>query len=108
MSDEAFKRVKELLTSKGFKSSIRLAIMIYLLAKEKVLFSDLVEALDVTPGNLWSHLEKLREEGLVKVQYVIRDRPRVMISITDKGYRETIDVVKTMIDLLDKVLKSGK
>lgn len=101
-------RVVDFLKKRGFKSSIRLAIMMYLLIKNKVLFMDLVEALDITPGNLWSHLEKLQKDGLVKINYTVSDRPRVVVSITEKGFRETIDLVRNMINLLNNIISAEK
>ncbi|MCD6300762.1 MAG: transcriptional regulator [Staphylothermus sp.] len=44
--------------------------MIYLLAKKKAFFMDMVSDLDITPGNLWSHLVKLQGEGYIEIKYV--------------------------------------
>lgn len=97
-----------MLKRRGFKSSLRLAIMIYLLAKNRVFFTDLVEALNITPGNLWSHLEKLRDEGLINIRYVISGRPRAVISITEKGFEETIQLFKNMVEILNRILDREK
>jgi len=97
-----------MLRKKGFKSSIRIAIMIYLLFRNKVYFTDLVKSLNITPGNLWSHLEKLRDEGYVEVKYTISDRPRVVILITEKGLRETISLLKNMINVFNQILEEKK
>jgi len=93
------KTLMNLLKTKGFKSSIRLAIMIYLLLRGKTLFKELLETLETTPGNLWSHLEKLKEEGYIEIKYVIRNKPRTMIKITDKGIEETTKIIKTIITI---------
>lgn len=98
-----FNKVIDLLKKKGFKSSIRLAIMIYLLIRTRVYFTDLLVDLDITPGNLWSHLEKLREDGLIDIKYIITNRPRVVVSITDKGLKETMDLIRSLINVLNKV-----
>jgi len=88
------------LKSRAFKSSTRIAIMIYLLARRKALFTELAEDLEITPGNLWSHIEVLREEGLVKTSYVIDSRPRVVVEITGKGLEETVKLIKSLISML--------
>ncbi len=88
MNDE----LKELLEI--LQASIRLDIMVYLVTKQEVCFSDLLEILDVTPGNLWSHINKLREENYIVVKRVIARRPRIKISITDKGYEETTKYIR--------------
>lgn len=98
-----FNKVIDLLKKKGFKSSIRLAIMIYLLIRTRVYFTDLLVDLDITPGNLWSHLEKLREDGLIDIKHIITNRPRVVVSITDKGLKETMDLIRSLINVLNKV-----
>ncbi len=64
---------------------IRLAIMLYLLPRERALFRDLQNVLDVTPGNLDSHIKALEKAGYVKVYKVIADRPRTAVKITDRG-----------------------
>lgn len=87
-----------------FKAPVRLAIMIYLLPRGEAYFSDMVEVLDVTPGNLWSHIEKLELEGYVKLRRVISDRPSVKIVLTDKGFRETIGYVKKIHDIINDLI----
>ncbi len=102
MVENLFRELGEVLRRRGFKSSIRLAIMIYLLFRNRVLFNELLEVFDITPGNLWSHLDKLQNDGMVEVKYIIRNRPRVLISITDKGLLETMKVLNSFSELLSK------
>lgn len=100
--EKVFRELAEIFRKKGLKSSLRIAIMIYLFFKRSVYFSDLIEALNVTPGNLWSHLEKLRNEGLIEVKYVISDRPRTTIKLTEKGYNVLIDLFHNLIIVLEE------
>ncbi len=79
---------------------IRFGIMLYLLPRTKVLFRDLQRVLDITPGNLDSHLRFLKKYGYVKIKKVIADRPRTAVWITDKGAEET----KRYISILKKAL----
>ncbi len=81
---------------------VRFGIMLYLLPRRKVLFRDLQYVLEVTPGNLDSHLKTLEREGYVKIRKIFMDRPRTAVWITDKGAEET----RKYILLLKQVLSS--
>ena len=85
MKEDLAKRIIELFRSRGFSSSVRIGIMIYLHAKKKAFFMDMVSDLDITPGNLWNHLVKLQGEGYTEIKYVLMDRPRRLIVLTKKG-----------------------
>jgi len=102
-----FEKIVEALRRRGFKSSVRLAIMIYLLAKRSAYFSDIAEDLDMTPGNLWSHIEKLEEDGLVEVKHVIDGRPRTVVAITEKGIEETIELLRMLLEAAREILKES-
>lgn len=100
MEKPSTRKIIEILRSKGFSSSVRLGIMIYLLAKKKAFFMDMVSDLDITPGNLWSHLVKLQKEGYVEIKYVISDRPRRLIVLTKKGSDEILGLLSEIMKVL--------
>ena len=78
----------------------RMAILLYLLAKGKVPFSELYKELKVTPGNAWSHLEKMENEGLVKIEKSITRKGVVTyVKITEKGYEKAEEIVSIMTSL---------
>ena len=56
--------------NKAFDHRVRLGVMAVLMANESVSFNDLKEVLDLTDGNLASHVAALEKEGTV---YVRRD-----------------------------------
>ena len=91
-------------TSSLLSSPVRLGIMVYLAMKSKALFTELVEVLGITPGNLNSHLRKLADSGYIKVKKVLADRPRTLIEITDKGLAETMKYVNDLIKMAEKIL----
>ncbi len=101
MEKDSAKKIIEVLRSRGFSSSVRLGIMIYLLAKKKVFFMDMVSDLDITPGNLWSHLVKLQEEGYVEIKYVLTVRPRRLIVLTNKGADEILRLLNEIMKMLN-------
>jgi len=61
--------VKEIISrlNKIFDSRIRLGIMSVLVVNEQVDFNTLKELLDITDGNLASHIAALEKNSLIKV-----------------------------------------
>jgi DNA-binding MarR family transcriptional regulator len=100
---EALKELK----NHALGNPIRLGIMLYLLPRGKALFRDLHRVLDVTPGNLDSHLRALEREGYVEVFKVIADRPRTAVKITEKGAREAGNYLKTLKKALEGIERGG-
>jgi DNA-binding HxlR family transcriptional regulator len=52
--------------NKIFESRIRLGVMSVLMMNEEVSFNDLKQMLEVTDGNLATHLVNLEENGFIK------------------------------------------
>ena len=52
---------------KVFDSRVRLGVMSALMVNDQVSFNELKELIQVTDGNLASHLKALEENGLIKV-----------------------------------------
>ncbi len=77
--------------------------MLYLLPRGRVLFKDLLKILEITPGNLDSHLKRLEKEGYVKLRKVITDRPRTAVEITDKGAEEVGRYLRSFKNLINEV-----
>jgi DNA-binding MarR family transcriptional regulator len=72
--------------NKLIHAPIRLGIMTILNSVKEVNFIYLREKLDVTDGNLSSHMEKLEKEGYVNVKKSFVDKkPNTVYSITEKG-----------------------
>jgi len=92
--------LRELTKNHVLGNPIRLGIMLYLLPRGRALFKDLLMVLEITPGNLDSHLRTLRKEGYVEIKKVLADRPRTMVKITEKGVIETRKYVERLRKLL--------
>ncbi len=93
--------IRELAKKHVLGNPIRLGIMIYLLPRGKALFSELVSVLDISPGNLDSHLRTLQKFGYIEIKKVIRDRPRTAVFITEKGatqLRNYLAVLKKIVE----------
>lgn len=75
--------------NKAFESRIRLGIMSALMVNEYLDFNSLKELLDVTDGNLASHLKALEKQDMISVskQFIGR-KPNTTYSKTNKGMQQ--------------------
>jgi DNA-binding MarR family transcriptional regulator len=88
---------------KAFENRIRLQIMSVLVANEMFDFNSLKELLQVTDGNLASHLKGLEKENYIHVSKTFIDRkPNTRYSATGKG-REAF---KQHLQALEDFLKN--
>lgn len=90
--------------NKIFDSRIRLGIMSVLLVNESVDFNTIKELLDVTDGNLASHLKTLEREQIIKIrkQFISR-KPNTSYKVTEYGrqlFKEHIDALERLINPL--------
>ncbi|WP_297514198.1 transcriptional regulator [Thermococcus sp.] len=93
--------LRELTRNHVLGNPVRLGIMLYLLPRGKVLFKELLGVLEVTPGNLDSHLRALEKAGYVKLYKVFADRPRTAVRITEKGAEETARYLRALKSVLE-------
>lgn len=87
--------------NKLFDSRIRLGIMSVLAVNDSVDFNTMKEVLDVTDGNLASHLKALEKEKVIEVkkQFIGR-KPNTSYIITPYGEK----LFKAHIDALEKLI----
>jgi DNA-binding MarR family transcriptional regulator len=87
--------------NKIFDSRIRMGVMSILIVNEEVSFNDLKKMLDVTDGNLASHMVNLEENGYVKVHKgFIGRKTNTTYSITragEKAFKDHIEALESMI-----------
>jgi DNA-binding MarR family transcriptional regulator len=87
--------------NKIFDSRIRMGVMSILVVNEEVSFNDLKKMLDVTDGNLASHMVNLEENGYVKVHKgFIGRKTNTTYSITragEKAFKDHIEALEAMI-----------
>lgn len=90
--------------NKVFENRIRLAIMSLLVLEDWLDFNRLKETLDLTDGNLSSHIAKLEEEGYVVVEKQFVDRkPQTRYQATAAGRT----AFKEHLDALEKIIRGG-
>jgi len=83
----------------------RLELFAYLYRRGESSFTDLREDLDLTEGNLSSHLQRMEDAGAVEVNKEFVDkRPRTTAVLTDDGeelFEEHVQQLESLIDALD-------
>ena len=90
---------------KAFESRVRLGIMSALAVNESLEFTALKEYLDVTDGNLASHLKALEKENFIGVKKSFIDRkPNTRYFVTREGKK----AFEEHISALEKLIKSQK
>ncbi len=90
---------------KSFDHRIRLGIMSILMVNERVDFNSLKEMLEVTDGNLASHLKALEKEAYIEVrkQFVAR-KPNTSYLVTELGKK----AFNEHLNALEQILKMRK
>ena len=91
--------------NKIFDNRIRLGVMSILMVNEEVNFNDLKQMLEVTDGNLATHLQTLEESAYLKVfKGFIGRKTNTTYSITKAGEK----AFKEHIEALEKMIKGTK
>jgi len=91
--------------NKIFDNRIRLGIMSALMVNDDISFNELKELIQVTDGNLASHLKPLEESGYIKVQKgFIGRKTNTTYSATKAG----ITAFKSHLKALEEMIRSTK
>ena len=91
--------------NREFESRVRLGIMSVLMVNEKAEFKTLRELLELTDGNLASHLYALEKANYIKVKKQFIDRkPNTTYSVTSGGKK----AFSEHLNLLERFLKNNK
>lgn len=87
--------------NKIFDNRIRLGVMSVLIINEEISFNDLKAMLEVTDGNLATHLVTLEENGFIKVHKgFIGRKTNTTYSITkigERGFKDHVRALEGMI-----------
>ena len=90
---------------KAFDSRIRLGIMSALAVNDSFDFNSLKELLDITDGNLASHIKALEKDEFIGVEKsFVGKKPHTKYFITKEGKKAFNDHLKA----LEKLIKSQK
>ena len=87
--------------NKVFDNRIRLGVMSILMVNEQVNFNDLKQMLEVTDGNLATHLVNLEDNGYIKIHKgFIGRKTNTTYAVTkagEKAFTDHISALETMI-----------
>ena len=87
--------------NKAFDSRIRLGIMSVLIVNDTVDFNTLKELLELTDGNLASHIKALENLGYIQtIKQFISRKPNTRYKITDQGrtsFQDHLDAFSNLI-----------
>lgn len=90
---------------KAFESRVRLGIMSALAVNDSLDFTSLRDFLDVTDGNLATHIKKLKQEDFIGVdKSFIDNKPNTRYYMTEKGRKAFEEHLK----VLEEIIKSQK
>ncbi len=91
--------------NKAFENRIRLGVMSVLMVNDSVDFTNLKESLQVTDGNLASHLASLEKLGYIAViKKFVGKKPNTSYSVTKIGenaFRAHLDALEALIKKKD-------
>ena len=100
MNPEPFLQLDRVIHEKG-----RLAIMSMLAGSPELSFTDMRDALNMTDGNLTTHIRTLQEAGYVSVTKSFRNnRPLTTCSLTASGHK----AFTSYINLLEQIIQQTK
>ena len=100
MNPEPFLQLDRVIHEKG-----RLAIMSMLAATPELSFTEMRDSLNMTDGNLTTHIRTLQEAGYVAVAKSFRNnRPLTTCSLTAPGKK----AFTNYINLLEKIIQQTK
>lgn len=91
--------------NKAFENRIRLGIMSILMVNDRVEFSTLKEMLDITDGNLASHISALEKLEYIEVQkQFVGKKPNTTYKATrigKKAFNEHLDALENLLKQRD-------
>lgn len=87
--------------NKAFENRVRLGIMSVLMVNEEIDFNTLKETLDLTDGNLASHLAALEKNNFIEVfKKFVGRKPKTTYKATfngKKAFREHLEALESLI-----------
>lgn len=90
--------------NKIFDNRIRLGVMSILMVNEEISFNDLKQLLEVTDGNLATHLQTLEENGYIKVHKgFVGRKTNTTYSISRSGERSFKDHIQALENMIKGV-----
>ncbi|MFX0014491.1 MAG: transcriptional regulator [Promethearchaeota archaeon] len=104
LENDSFKAILEL--DSDIHNPARMSVLMYLLPRGRATFTSIQKCLNLTSGNLSSHIKKLQSRGLVDVKKTFIDlKPTTEVYISSKGRDSIIDYAKSLSNVFQRMLK---
>lgn len=101
--NEGFQTILELDTD--IHNPARMSVLMFLLPRGRATFTSIQKCLDLTSGNLSSHLKKLQTKGYIEVRKTFIDlKPTTEVYISSKGRESIIKYAKSLSTIFQKML----
>jgi DNA-binding MarR family transcriptional regulator len=101
VNPDAFLQLDRVIHEKG-----RLAIMSMLAASPELSFTELRDSLNMTDGNVTTHIRTLQEAGYVAVAKCYQNkRPLTTVSLTSAGRKAFMDYVNLLEQIVQQTRK---
>lgn len=88
--------------NKIFESRVRLGIMSVLMVNDEIDFNSLKELLNVTDGNLASHISGLENEYIKVIKEFVGKKPKTSFAATALGKKAFQDHLTALENLLNQ------
>ena len=89
--------------NKAFENRVRLGIMSSLMVNDKIDFNTLKEMLDLSDGNLASHISALEKAGYVKVEKkFMGKKPNTVYHVSAVGRKAFLQHLDALEELIKK------
>ncbi|MHA2075345.1 MAG: transcriptional regulator [Candidatus Hodarchaeales archaeon] len=104
LDDEGLQTILEL--DSDIHNPARMSVLMFLLPRGRATFTSIQKCLNLTSGNLSSHIKKLQTQGFVEVKKTFIDlKPTTEVYISSKGRESIIEYAKELSSIFQKMLE---
>jgi DNA-binding MarR family transcriptional regulator len=104
LENDSFKTILEL--DSDIHNPARMSVLMFLLPRGRATFTSIQKCLDLTSGNLSSHIKKLQSRGLVDIKKTFIDlKPTTEVYISSKGRHSIIEYAKSLSNVFQRMLE---
>ncbi|MDX8340397.1 transcriptional regulator [Draconibacterium sp. IB214405] len=88
--------------NKAFENKVRLGVMAALMVNSRLSFNELKDLLELTDGNLASHIKALEKEKFISVNKTfVGKKPNTTYAVTTSGSKAFEQHLKALEDLIN-------
>ena len=100
-----YKKDNDLEVDSDIHNPARMSVLMFLLPRGRATFTSIQKCLNLTSGNLSSHIKKLHTKGFVEVKKIfINLKPTTEVYISSKGRDSIIDYATNLSNVFQSML----